>query len=176
MSSFPEFDGARDMEPLALVRQDANNRPSLRRWLLDRVHVPSVAHFIDTDVAPFVPFGWSIAEHRTGGLLRWDVDDVALWLSEQQHAGPVSGQAVQAQLREQPVLNAAVLDYLFDRPELIPPAWEDRFVFFWGTIYRSRTGLNVRALILKDGLLNCCARRIDQTWGPVTPAAIYRPR
>ncbi len=176
MPSFPEFDPAREMDPDALLRSGApgeSGRQSLRRWLLDHVYVPSVEHFIDTDAEPFVPFGWSIEAHHAQGLMRWNPDDVALWLSErQQTGGTASGKAVYAQLKDQPVLNAAVLDYLFDHPELIPPDWEGRFVFFWGTVYRCRSGLAVRALILKDGILNACARRLDQPWGPVAPAAI----
>lgn len=152
-------------------------RPPLRRSLLDHVQIPSLEHFIDTAQDPIVPFGWSIEAHRPLGLMRWHADDVALWLADEQRGGArASGAALHRALKDMLALNATVLDYLFDHPALIPPAWEDRFVFFWGTIYRRRSGLAVRGLVLKDGILNCCARRLDQAWSPVTPAAIYQPR
>lgn len=180
MPFLPEFYLARDMEAGAVLRAGAvgdAGRQSLRRWLLENVCVPSVEHFIDTNAEPLVPFGWSIEEHRSHGLMRWSADDVTLWLSEHQQSGAAAaGKAIHAKLKDQAVLNATVLDYLFDRPELIPPSWEDQFVFFWGTVYRCRSGLAVRALILKDGVLNTCARRLDQTWGPVAPAAVLQSR
>ena len=44
-------------------------------------------------------------------------------------------------------MNANVLDYLLAHPELIPEDWKNKYVFFWGTIYRySSGGLCVRYL------------------------------
>jgi len=157
--------------------RERGNRPPSRRSLLGHVHMPSLEHVIDTALEPIVPFGWSIEAHRTDGLMRWNPDDVALWLAEEQRRGArTSGAALYRALKDMRALNATILDYLFDHPALIPRAWDDRFVFFWGTIYRRRSGLAVRGLILKDGILNCCARRFDQPWSLVTPAAIYQPR
>lgn len=172
----------RDREDAAPFLSDATAGergagPLSRKSLLTHVHIPALEHVIDTALEPIVPFGWSIEAHRTHGLMRWTPDDVALWLAEEQRRGArTSGAALHRALKDMPALNATILDYLFDHPALIPRAWEDRFVFFWGTIYRRRSGLAVRGLILKDGILNCCARRLDQPWSTVTPAAIYQPR
>ena len=57
-----------------------------------------------------------------------------------------------------PVLNANLLDYLYEHPELIPESWKKdasgntRYMFFWGTVCRSSGGhLYVRCLYWYDG-------------------------
>lgn len=56
------------------------------------------------------------------------------------------------ELEDQPVLNANVLDFLREHPELIPDEWKGKFTFFWGTIYRHRDGdLYVRCLYWDGG-------------------------
>jgi hypothetical protein len=39
-----------------------------------------------------------------------------------------------------PVLNASHLDWLLANQQFIPEQWKGKIVFFWGTIYRDRTG------------------------------------
>jgi len=146
----------------------------VRRALLDHASLLQVEHAIDTDAQPFIPAGWSIVEHRKHGSLRWRASDVALWSSARQGAGnPIGGNDLRRQLQGKPVLNATVLDYLFEHPDLIPPSWEGQCVFFWGTVYRRHSGLAVRALVLKDGVLNFISRRLSLKWFPGSPAAIF---
>jgi hypothetical protein len=95
---------------------------------------------------PFVPNGWTVEEHRKGGLWKWN-PRISLYLSKKQKKGSIGGHDLRKELSGQPVLNANVLDYLFAHPELIPEEWKGKLVFFWGTIYRNSDGyLYVRCL------------------------------
>ncbi len=110
-------------------------------------------HIIDCDADPCIPDGfdyrdWSVKEHRKGGQLEWDVDKVALWLSDDQKDDKnPKGNKLREELENEPVLNANVLDYLLAHPYIIPDEWKGKWVVFWGTIYcNSRGGLFVRCL------------------------------
>jgi hypothetical protein len=158
-----------------LFTPDSAVQNTLRRALLNNVSLPSVDHFINADATPQIPSGWSIEEHKPAGLIRWHPSDVALWSSAaQQQGAPIVGTDLRAQLEGRRVLNATVMDYLFDHPDLIPPDWEGQCVFFWGTIYRRHGGLAVRALALKDGILNSLSRRLHLRWFPGSPAAVEK--
>ncbi|OGY51099.1 MAG: hypothetical protein A3J65_01740 [Candidatus Buchananbacteria bacterium RIFCSPHIGHO2_02_FULL_45_11b] len=100
-----------------------------------------IKHLIDLDADPFVPKGWKVVEHQKGGPLAWDPKRVALWLSENQNNGKaIEGRLLREELKDQPVFNANLLDYLLAHPELIPDEWKGKAVFFWGTIYRNTDG------------------------------------
>lgn len=106
-----------------------------------------IEHLIDCDVAPVIPEGWSIEEHRPGGQFSFNATKVELYLTKKQTKNPVVGNDLQKELKGKAVLNANVLDYLLAHPELIPEDWKGKYVFFWGTIYRNANGsLYVRYL------------------------------
>ena len=110
---------------------------------------------IDLDADPFVRDGCLVEEHRKGGKFTWDKDAQkgALYLSMRQHGNEhIAGRELRKELAKKPVLNANVLDYLLANPHLIPEEWKDKYIFFWGTVYRSRGGsLFVRCLYWCDG-------------------------
>jgi hypothetical protein len=118
----------------------------------DVVNGPAVViypeHLIDCDASPFIPEGWTVEEHKKGGLYKFDSGKISLYLSKKQKKGGYSeGNDLRKELVNMPVPNANVLDYLLAHPELIPELWKGKAVFFWGTIYRiSLGGLSVRCL------------------------------
>ena len=108
--------------------------------------IKMIEHLIDCDVTPRTPPHYSVEEHRKGGLWRWN-PKIELFAPWRQRRAPVKGAFLRKRLRKKNVLNANVLDYLLEHPELIPEGWKDKTVCFWGTIYRSYKGdLGVRCL------------------------------
>jgi hypothetical protein len=109
--------------------------------LLGHAEIKSIEHFINCDADPFIPGGWKVEEHKKGGQLKWDPKKVSLYLPKRQQNGKViGGNELREELKDQPVLNANVLDYLLANPHLIPEEWKNKYVFFWGTIYRDSHG------------------------------------
>ena len=111
---------------------------------------------IDCDTLPFVPPGWMIKEHRKGGKLEWVFEKISLYFSEEQEKGEgINGFELQKKLETKQVLNANVLDSLLINKDRIPVEWEDKWVFFWGTIYfcycDQQEILAVRCLRCSDG-------------------------
>ena len=105
-------------------------------------------HLIDCDADPFIPEGWTIEEHKKGGMFKFNPRDISLYLSKKQQKGnSIEGNKLRKELADQPVLNVNVLDGLLKHQELIPEEWKDKCIFFWGTIYRCSDGnLFVRCL------------------------------
>ena len=108
---------------------------------------------IDCDANPYIPEEWEVVEHRKGGKFNWDPSAVTLYLNEaQKNGGYVSGKELREELKDKPVMNANVLDWLLAHPEHIPEEWKDKYTFFWGTIYRDSSGsLCVRCLCWGGG-------------------------
>lgn len=115
---------------------------------------------IDCSVQPMVPDGWRIdtkdqIASRFQGELIWSPKKIRLHFDPGQTGkGEVKGENLKVKLKGQPVLPANVVDCLLNHPALIPPEWNRKFVFFWGTIYRDSDG---RAFVW-------CLRRIDPDW------------
>lgn len=139
-----------------------------------------MAIIIDCDDDPFVPEGWTVEEHHKGGQLVWDPANVKLWLSEGQKGEKwIEGNKLRKELADKPVLNAKVLDYLLAHPEIIPEEWEKdnngniRYIFFWGTVYRSSGGrLVVRCLYWSDGEWIWYYYWLGYGWHGDSPAAL----
>ena len=137
-------------------------------------------HLIDCDADPFVPDGWKVEEHQKGGQFEWSATQVAFYLDSGQKDGKyIEGNKLRKQLKGKPVLNANVLDYLLKNPDLIPEDWKKdekgntRYIFFWGTIYRSSGGsLYVRCLYWFGGKWNWNAGWLDRVWLGLSPAAL----
>jgi hypothetical protein len=132
-------------------------------------------HTIDCDAAPLLLDGWSVKEHRKGGQLEWNPARIFLYLSEAQKNGGVSeGTQLREELRDKPVLNANVLDYLLKHQDLIPKEWEQEdFVLFWGTVYQDGTGgMGIRGLAQHKGKWVPGYSRITLDFNCAEPAAI----
>ena len=133
-----------------------------------------IEHVIDCDADPFVPNGWKVEEHKKDGQCKWDAAQVALYLSDPQKEGKtIEGNKLRTELNGKPVLNANVLDYLLKHPHLIPEEWEDKYVFFWGTIYRRSGGrLGVRCLYWDFNGWQWGSSRLVADWRDHHPAAL----
>ncbi len=144
--------------------------------------VRMVESLIDCDTNPFVPKDWEVEEHKKGGKLVLDLSKVRLHLSpNQQDDKVIEGNKLRKELASEPVLNANVLDYLLAHPELIPEEWKkdecgnNRYIFFWGTIYHSDDGdLFVRCLSWYGGAWKWRwdSYWLDDDWSGRDPAAV----
>ncbi len=120
----------------------------VRLLVLGQAKIEVVKHVIDLDADPHLPDGWKVEEHKKSGQFEWDHTKVKFHLSENQTDGKsIEGNKLRKELAKEPVFNANLLDYLLKNPLLIPEGWKKdeqgntRYIFFWGTIYRSSDGL-----------------------------------
>ena len=140
---------------------------------------PEHVHVIDTDVAPFIPDGFSLESHIGHGLWKYDFSLIELFLSKEQKKSYQVGnelykaiKAVKA-LKDKIALNANVLDYLLAHQELIPESWKGKLIFFWGTIYRDSFGaLCVRYLGWNGSSWSWGYNWLDDNFDSDNPAAL----
>ncbi len=149
---------------------------SLILVILDRAKIEPIKHLVDLDAAPFCPDGWSVQEHRKGGQFEFDPNKIKFWLSESQKKGSHRGYDIREELKNQPVLNANLLDFLL-KPEnqyLIPEEWKGKYIFFWGTIYRNAVGiLYVRYLYWAGYRWHWSYDWLGGDWRAYSPAAVF---
>jgi len=132
-----------------------------------------IERLIDCDANPFIPEGWTVEEHKKGGLYKFDPSKISLYLSKKQKKGSIGGNDLRKELTGQPVLNANVLDYLLAHPDLIPEEWKSKYIFFWGTIYRSSYGgLSVRSLYWDGSKWYWVCHWLDDDFNAGNPAAL----
>lgn len=119
-----------------------------------------VKDVIDCDADPIIPYpDWKVEAHTKRGQLVWDPSQFRLHLSPNQKGGKsIQGHKYRKELENLPTENANLLDYLLAHAHLIPEKWKKdvrgkiRYIFFWGTIYRSSDGyLYVRCLYFDGG-------------------------
>src|SRR3989344_5392983 len=135
--------------------------------------------FNEAEVEQHIGEGWAIVEKRSDGLYL-NGRKVVLYLSRRQQNGKLlKGYDLREELTGKPVLNANLLDALYDNPHLIPEDWKKddrgntRFIFFWGTIYRGSAGsLCVGCLSFGDGSWNRSYCWLDDDWNDNNPAAL----
>lgn len=146
----------------------------LREALCPPSETESEEHIIDCDADPFILDGWSVEEHRKGGVFKWNAEGVTLYLDKGQKNGKwIEGNKLRQALAGKPVLNANVLDYLLAHPHLIPEEWKDKAVFFWGTIYRDRDDcLCARYLRWFGGRWSWNASWFGYVWDDSRPSAV----
>jgi hypothetical protein len=185
LGQFPNLDWVR-----AVVNGQAKIIPvsgDATRW----VTLSPTAIAVDLAATPNLPFagaeveahsgeGWAIVEKRADGQLYVNGRKTILHLSKRQMGGrTLKGYELREELTGKPVLNANVLDALYDNPHLIPEDWKNdeqgntRYIFFWGTIYRSAGGrLYVRGLCFRGGMW-ATGGWLDGDWGDCCyPAAL----
>jgi hypothetical protein len=146
----------------------------VKRFLRGDTDVVIKNHTIDCDADPYIPECWKVEAHIKHGLFEWKPNKVMLYLSEQQKDGNyIEGNKLHKELKDKPVLNANVLDYLLANPQLIPEEWKGKVVFFWGTIYRDSDGdLYVRYLIWGGDGWRWLSRWLGDYWRDIRPAAV----
>lgn len=128
---------------------------------------------VDLGADPFIPEGWSVAEHKKGGKWKYDPTKVGLYFSKKQQNGTIGGHDLRKELESQPVTNANLLDFYLKNTHLIPSEWKDKTVFFWGTIYRG-TGdkLYVRCLYWRGGRWGRNFYWLNSAWDGDNPAVV----
>ena len=133
-------------------------------------------HIIDCDIVPNLPaYGLKVVQQKIGKVI-WVPTKIGLYLSKEQAEGKiVKGFDLREIIQTQNVLSANVLDFLLANPELIPENWRDKYIYFWGTIYKDENeDLCVRCLDLrrKDGRFWACPW-LGKGWNMETPAAVW---
>lgn len=123
--------------------------------------------------------GWVIVEKRLDGLYV-NERKVILYLSRQQKSGKLhKGYELREELSGKLLLNANLLDALYENTHLIPEDWkkdEDgktRYIFFWATIYRNANGnLCVRYLFWIGTQWYSYYYWLDDGWRSSGPSAV----
>jgi hypothetical protein len=150
-----------------------SNLKGIKDIIYGRAEIKYPEHLIDCDAAPFIPDGWSVEEHRKGGLYKFNGSKIPLYLSMKQKKGTISGHKLRKELVSQYTLNANILDYLLAHLDLIPEDWKDKYIFFWGTIYRNFDGyLFVRCLRWYGSKWDWHCDWLDSGFGSDSPAAL----
>lgn len=137
--------------------------------------------FNGAEVEQHVGEGWAIVDivERVGGLYVNGCRVVLQLSRRQQNGKSLKGYDLREELTGKPVLNANVLDALYDNPRLIPEDWKKdergntHYIFFWATIYRGSHGsLCVRCLYFRHGRWYSHCRWLDDDWVGHDPAAV----
>jgi hypothetical protein len=154
------------------------NRNKVRQACgLKPLRTPVGLNIIDLDAAPFIPEGWEVVSHRQGGQIEWNADNVSLFLSsaQKESGGSIVGNDLREIVEGKVVLNANALDWLLAHPEKIPKFWEDKAIFFWGTIYRGGGRLLGVRFLYRDGShWDWGNDWLDDRWFSDGPAAVLR--
>ena len=84
----------------------------------------------DCSKKPKIPYDdWTVESHNTS-LGKIDLSKLELYLDEEQKNGKyIEGNKLREKLKDKPVLNANVLDYLYEHQSLIPESWKGNCVF-----------------------------------------------
>lgn len=135
--------------------------------------------FNGAEIEKHIGTGWAPVEKRADGLYV-DGRKVVLHLSKRQQKGEwLKGYDLRDELSGKPVLNANILDALYENPHLIPEDWKwdengnIRYIFFWGTIYRDALGdLCVRYLCWVGGVWHRGSAWLDFVFYGYGPAAV----
>lgn len=129
-------------------------------WLVINGHarIDVVDYIVDcsrppeqVDVFTPLPESEQIASRYTGQI-RLTPQTMGTYIDPHQKKGKLVGSERYQTYEGQPVLTAHVLDHCLRHPALIPEAWKNKSVYFWGTIYRGGNyGHYVRCLYWCDG-------------------------
>lgn len=124
--------------------------------------------------------GWMPVEKRVDGLYV-DGRKVVLYFSKRQLGSKwIKGYKLRDELSGKQVLNANVLDALYENLHLIPEDWKRdersgniHYVYFWGTVYRGAVGdLCVRCLCFIGGRWYRSYDWLGVGWDFYNPAAV----
>jgi hypothetical protein len=159
---------------LTLLRSNPKHLRDLKLVLADRAKITVLKHVIDLSADPFEPDGMKVVEHNLGGTFEWDPFQVSfLYSLDQQNGQKIKGFDLRNFLKGYRPLNANVLDYLLEYPELIPHSWNSKTICFWGTIYIRQDGyLVVRTLKLHEWKWHSFCRWIVNVWTDEHPAIV----
>jgi hypothetical protein len=121
------------MRVLDAIRSDGRNSAN-KESRRSTIH----GSFIDCDKKPDVQYGDTILrikEHRKMGDIEWNSVNVRLFQLQTQRHGFVKAAKLYDMLEDAPVLNAGVLDFLKYNTEYIPASWDEKVLYFFGTLF-----------------------------------------
>lgn len=96
---------------------------------------------INLDSRPADSPGSQVVRHNGGGNFMWNPSLVVCHLSNTSRVqGSCETTVLLAELKDSRLFNVNLLDFLLEHPYLIPMEWEDKFVYFLGTVYRDEEG------------------------------------
>ena len=114
----------------------------VRTFLMGKSEVAARMHIINCAAAPLRPSDFETIEHLNTEPLEWDPEHIYF---RKQNARETILDVYK--VRSPYSLNAAVLDYLLIHQQIIPEFWDkDRYIYFWGSIFKYNGDLYVRAL------------------------------
>jgi len=162
-------------EDLAKLKQ-FKNLVGLKNAINGLAEIVDRENIIDFNLKPFTPRGWVVDEHLQFGKWPFDINAVSLYRDEKQkNESLIGGHDLRINLVGRLLLNANVLDFLIDHPNLIPEPWKEFYVFFWGTLYRNqRNELQVRGLVWDGRSWNWLTRCLDEKFRTDQPALIIK--
>jgi hypothetical protein len=176
-----------DAEQAQRLNERGDELVSGFKELLGNLAAVAVGDVVDCDADASIPSGynWTIERHIKGGKVRLerrgdnlyvDGKKIVLHLVKRQTGnGVVQGYELRKELENGKLvlLNANILDYLLDHPEMIPDSWKGKAIFFWGTVYRSSDGdLRVRCLYWDGGRWGWHCGWLGLVWCFSGPAAV----
>ncbi len=183
-------EGKAVLEQVCIQAADAYLQSPTYKATLPKPEVKVLTATLNLATTPRLPFAGATVEKHTGegtvtiekradGQLYIDGKKVVLHLSERQFGGKwLKGHELRTELDGKPVLNATILDFLEDHQEFITDDWKQdeqgntRYVYFWGTVYRSAGGdLYVRCLYWDGGQWQFDFHWLDDAWFGHNPAA-----
>lgn len=114
----------------------------------------TIRHTIDCRAKPYTPKGWKIKFHRKRRSLALSPEMIELYWPGK-GSEDLAGSTIITKLSykgNKNILNANVLDFLLEHPELIPDEWKDLKVSFWGTRYNDNGFIRVPCIVYdKEG-------------------------
>jgi hypothetical protein len=134
-------------------------------------------HLIDTDKTHKLPYDdWKVESHQGVGKVDWSKLNPELYFSEKQKDGYIQGEDLLKELDGKNPLNANVLWYLLDHQELIPKEWNDKDVYFFGTVFLSPDGYRCVLCLCRDddGSWDWDDRWLGDVWGARGVSAVSR--
>ena len=141
-------------------------------------NVPS-GLYLDGEGTEHRKMGKVTLEKRDDGKLYANGKEVVLDLSPNQKNGKtIQGHELRKELKNKQVLNACIMDALRANTQLIPESWKQdeqgrtRYIYFWGTIFRSANGsLYVEYLCWDGGQWRWGFSWLGSGWDVNNPAA-----
>ncbi len=135
--------------------------------------IVDIDHYID-HVNPYVPEGWRLSVHKHNDKLKWNPENLQLYVHENQIANKgMIGHILFEGLWRKRVLNANVLDYLLSHLEIIPESWKWKDIFFWGTLYNNEKGdLCVRQLLWRGDRWDWSQKGVHEQWHKTSIAVL----
>ncbi len=131
-------------------------------------------HIIDTDADPKIPEWATLVTHKKSGKWTWNPKEIELHLEPEQRESIIGGKELYERIKDTAVMNVNVANFLLENQKLYPKVWENKYIYFWGTIVRHRDGrLLVPCLVERGGEVHLNWDWLGNDWADARPAARF---